>query len=101
MTHPALVLLVRLKSALPLAEIRQVMDSRIGEFRALDGLTQKYYLRDPATGEIAGLYLWESTEALSEFSKSELKQTIADAYQVVGQPRIESYEVLEVLRDAG
>ena len=84
MMQPARVLLVRFKSALPLVEIRQVMNKGIGEFRALDGLMQKYCVRDPATGEMAGLYLWESAEALTEFSKSEMKQTIAAAYRAVG-----------------
>lgn len=99
MSQPRVVLLVRMKSSLSVDEIQKVVDSRIDQFRALDGLKQKYYLRDPASGDIAGLYLWESTDALTEFRESELRQTIAKAYQVVGEPRVEVYDIFDVLRD--
>lgn len=98
MSQPTVVLLVRFKSALSLEEITDVVNSRIDQFRALDGLMQKYYLHDKQTGEIAGLYLWESAEALGEYQKSKLRKTIAAAYEAVGAPRVEVYEVLEVLR---
>lgn len=101
MSNAALVLLVRFRSPLSFDEVRKVVDSRIDEFRALDGLVQKYYLQDATTGEYAGLYLWESPEALTEFQQSTLRQTIARAYRVEGEPRIEVYEIFETLRPAG
>ena len=100
MSHPTVVLLVKFKSPLSLEEVTEVVNSRIDQFRALDGLTQKYYLQDTATGEYAGLYLWESAEALAEFRDSELRQTIARAYQAEGEPRIEVFQIFEILRDA-
>jgi heme-degrading monooxygenase HmoA len=72
---------------------------RSKEFRALAGLQQKYYLQDPATGEIAGLYLWESQEALAAYRESELRASIAEAYQAEGEPRVEVYRVVKTLRD--
>lgn len=98
MAHPSTVLLVRFSSPLSLEEVRKVVDERIDQFRALAGLTQKYYLQDTATGEYAGLYLWESPEALDDFRESELRKTIAQAYQAEGDPRIEVYRTFEVLR---
>lgn len=100
MPQPAIVLLVKFKSPLSLDEIREVASSRIDQFRALGGLVQKYYLRDKATGEVAGLYLWDSAESLGEYQKSELRRTIAAAYQAQGEPRIEVYDILEILREA-
>lgn len=99
MSRPSVVLLVKFKSRLSPEEIRTAIDSRIDQFRALDGLQQKYYLEDPSTGEIAGLYLWKTPEALAEYKESELRATIAEAYQAVGDTRVEAYRVLEVLRD--
>lgn len=99
MPQPTTVLLVKFKSPLPLEDIRNVVDSRIDEFRALGGLLQKYYLQEHATGEIAGLYLWDNTDSLAEFRNSELRATIAQAYQSIGEPRVEVFEVFEVLRD--
>jgi heme-degrading monooxygenase HmoA len=99
MRHPSLILLVKFKSALGMEEVTKVIDSRIDEFRALKGLQQKYYLQEPATQEYAGLYLWESGEDFSAYRDSELRATIAKAYQTVGEPRIEVFTVLKPLRE--
>ena len=102
MGKPALQLLVRFKSKLPFDEVMRVVEERAPEFEALSGLQQKYYLQDTVTGEIAGLYLWESQEAFTAYRNSELRATIAKAYQAEGEPRIEVYRVVKTLReDAG
>ena len=99
MNTPALLLLVRFKSALSLEEVMRVMEKRAPEFRALKGLQQKYYLQDGASGEYAGLYLWESQDTFNAYRDSELRATIAEAYQAEGQPRVEVYRVIMPLRD--
>lgn len=98
MTRPTVVLLVRFKSSLSLDEVMSVIYERIDRFRELGGLTQKYYLHDTDSGEFAGLYLWDGPESLDSFLQSELKATIAEAYQVEGAPRVEVYNVVETLR---
>ena len=90
MKNPEFTLHVRFRSKLTLDQVMKIMDERSPEFRALEGLQQKYYLLDAATGEYAGLYLWESQEALTAYRKSELRASIAKAYQAEGEPRVES-----------
>ncbi len=99
MNQPSLILLVKFKSPLNLDEVTKVVDSRIDEFRALKGLQQKYYLQEPGTQEYAGLYLWESKEDFFAYRDSELRATIAKAYQTEGEPRIEVFNVIKPLRD--
>lgn len=99
MPSPKLILLIRFRSSLSFEEVTSVMKERAGEFRALKGLQQKYYLQDVDTGEYTGLYLWESEEALSEYQGSELRATVAEAYRAEGKPRIETYRVLMPLRE--
>jgi hypothetical protein len=99
MAHPQLVLLVKFKSVLPIDEIRAIAERRSDQFRALTGLQQKYYLHNPETGEIAGLYLWESAEALDAYRQSELRATIAKEYKAEGEPRVEVFSILATLRD--
>jgi heme-degrading monooxygenase HmoA len=94
-----MIVLVRLKSRLSLDEVTNVMEERAPEFRALAGLQQKYYLQDTTSGEYAGLYVWESPDALAEFRDSELRASIAEAYQTEGEPRVEVYRVIMPLRD--
>jgi heme-degrading monooxygenase HmoA len=98
--QPALILLVKFKSPLSLAEVEKVAAGRLSEFRALSGLKQKYYLQDSQTGEFAGLYFWESQDALAEFRHSDLRASIAGAYQTEGEPRVEVFSVFEVLRES-
>ena len=99
MNQPSLILLVKFKSPLSLEEVTKVIDSRIDEFSALKGLQQKYYLQEPSTQEYAGLYLWESKEDFLAYRDSELRATIAKAYQTEGEPRIEVFNVLKPLRE--
>ena len=98
MNHPTLVLLVRFKTSLSLEEVTKVVEERAPEFRALAGLQQKYYLQDVTSGEYAGLYLWESPDTLAAYRDSELRASIAEAYQVQGEPRVEVYKVFKSLR---
>lgn len=99
MTAPALILLVRFKSRLPFDEVMRIVEERAPEFEALEGLQQKHYLHDPDTGEIGGLYLWNTAEAFDEYRNSELRATIAQAYQAEGEPRVEVYRVVKTLRE--
>ena len=99
MSGPVVTLLVRFKSPLSFDEVVKVVEERAPEFRALGGLQQKYYLQDADSGEYAGLYLWETLDALSAFRESELRASIARAYQVEGEPRVEVYRVFKTLRD--
>jgi len=98
MSQTELTLLVRFKSKLPFDQVMKIVEERAPDFEALAGLRQKYYLQDTTTGEIAGLYLWESAEALAEYRDSELRATIAAAYQAVSEPRVEVYRVVKTLR---
>lgn len=98
MSQSSVVLSVKFKSALSYDEVMEVVDSRIDQFRALKGLQQKYYLHEPATGEISGFYIWDSQEDFLAFRDSELRATIAKAYQTMGEPRIEVFNVIKPLR---
>ncbi len=90
---------VTFKSNLNEEEIRQVMDERMPQFRALPGLIQKYYVKIPESDEYAGVYLWDSQESLLEYRESDLAKSIPDAYKVAGPPKIVIGEVLSPLRE--
>jgi heme-degrading monooxygenase HmoA len=89
---------VKLRSALPDEEVQRLMEERSPQFRQVPGLLQKYFCRESATGEYAGVYLWDSEESLRRYRQSELARSTGAAYKVDGQPRIEVFEVLFPLR---
>ena len=99
MAQPTYAVLVRLKSELDRDEIERIMKERAPEFRALEGLEQKYYLEGPEPGEYGGFYLWRSLDDVVQYRESELAATIAAAYQGVGAPSVDVFRVVMPLRD--
>jgi len=93
-----IIQLVKSKSGLSDSEVRQVMEERAPQFRAIPGLIQKYYVHEEATGEYAGIYLWDSEQSMRDYRESELARTIPVVYKADGPPRIEFFEVLFPLR---
>ena len=92
------MLLVKFASALPHEDVLRLMDERLDRFRAVPGLAQKYYAREPSTGEYVGVYLFDSEESLRRYRESDLAASIAGTYQVVGTSRREVLELLFPLR---
>ncbi len=93
----AAVLFVRIRSDLDPGELdRRLLERRP---RVLDGpgLLQKICGRDPETGDVCGIYFFESEEALAAFRETELARTIPTAYEATDIRR-EVYEVLYPLR---
>jgi heme-degrading monooxygenase HmoA len=99
MATPTYAVLVRLQSELDREEIARIMKERAPEFRALEGLEQKYYLESTEPGWYGGFYLWRSHDDVVRYRESELAASIAAAYRCVGAPSVEVFEVLMPLHD--
>jgi heme-degrading monooxygenase HmoA len=93
----AAILFVRIKSGLDAQEFERRLLERRPRFREVSGLVQKVYGRDEATGDVCGIYFFESNAALAAFRESELAKTIAAAYEAIDVRR-EVYDVLYSLR---
>lgn len=98
--HPGILLIVKFKSSLTREELERRYKERLPEFQALPGLIQKYYLYDPSSDEWGGLYLWDSRSSLEQYLDSDLRKSIPEVYQIVGEPRIEVSTVVDTLRPA-
>ena len=93
----AAILFVRVKSQLDAKELERRIDERKPRFLEVPGLVQKIYGRDETTGDVCGIYFFESQEALAAFRESELAKTIPTAYEALDVRR-EVYDVLYPLR---
>ncbi|GLB67825.1 YdhR family protein [Arthrobacter mangrovi] len=91
------ILFVRITSGLDAQEFERRLLERRPRFRDVPGLLQKVHGRDNATGDVCGIYFFESEEALDAFRETELARTIPVAYEAVAVRR-EVYEVLYSLR---
>ena len=89
----AVILFVRIKSKLEFEELERRAIERRPRFREVPGLIQKFYVRDPATGDVCGLYFFEDKAALAAYRDSELAKTIPAAYEAV-EVKPEMFEVM-------
>lgn len=87
------ILFVRISSDLEPEEFERRLLERRPRFLEVPGLVQKIYGRDADTGDVCGIYFFESADALGAFRDSELAQTIPTAYEATNVRR-EVYEVL-------
>jgi heme-degrading monooxygenase HmoA len=71
---------------------------RAPQYEALPGLRQKLYIKEQGTGEYGGIYFWDDEDSMRQFRKSDLAATIPEAYRVEGEPRVEVFEVVSILR---
>ena len=93
----AAVLFVRIAPDLDSDEFERRLLERRPRFLNVPGLLQKVYGRDPASGDVCGIYFFESEEALGAFRETQLARTIPTAYEATSIRR-EVYEVLYPLR---
>jgi hypothetical protein len=87
------ILFVRVKSDLDPEELERRVIERRPRFKEVPGLVQKIYGRDEATGDVCGIYFFESKEALAAFRETELAKTIPTAYEAK-EIRREAYEIM-------
>ncbi len=96
-----IVQVVKYKTGLSDEEAAKTIALRAPQYKALPGLRQKLYIREPETGEYGGIYVWEDEDSMRDFRESDLAGTIPAAYRVEGEPRVEVFEVVSVLRPEG
>lgn len=89
----ATILFIRAKSKLDEKELERRLLERKPKFHDIPGLAQKIYGRDETTGDVCGIYFFETKEALAKFRESELAQTISAAYEAT-EIRREVFDVL-------
>jgi heme-degrading monooxygenase HmoA len=93
-----IVQVVKYKTGLSDGEAAETIAERAPQYEALPGLRQKLYIKEQGTGEYGGIYLWEDEDSMRRFRESDLAATIPEAYRVVGEPRVEVFEVVSILR---
>ena len=78
--------------------LRKVEEPTVREFfQRVPGLWQKYYVRDPVTGEIGGIYLFDSRESLERFRASCNPQEAIQTFNPLGPPAFRVFEIGGIL----
>jgi len=94
-----IIQIIRFESELSEDDIIITAKQRIGKFRTIPGLIQKYYVKLEQPNQYGGIYIWDSMESLTAFRASDLAASIPTAYKIKGTPRVEILNGLFPLRD--
>ncbi len=94
------VVFVTFESELSPEALEETLRERAEKFRGVDGLVQKFYLRDESSGRVGGFYLFDSEASRDAFFASDLRATIGEAYAVEGEPEVSTFQLLFPLRAA-
>jgi len=61
-------------------EIDALFDERADNYREMDGLLQKFYLRDEESGRVGGIYVFDSEQSRDALFDSDVHASLRDAY---------------------
>jgi hypothetical protein len=59
------------------ADYKKLCDELAPEYAAVPGLVSKVWLADSAAGSYGGVYLWSDRQAMEDFAKTELFNSVA------------------------
>lgn len=90
--------IIKLKTNLSEEELLRRARGREPQFKAIQGLLQKYYAKI-GPGQYGGIYVWDSADSLKSFRKSDLAASIPEAYELIEAPNIEIMDILFQLRE--
>ena len=94
-----IIQIIRYQTELSHDEVDRHFRERSGRYRDVPGLLQKYYVRFPETDEYGGIYVWDSRESIDAWRAGNLSGTLAETYEVKGEPTRELADVMLKLRE--
>ena len=94
-----IVQFVQFETSLTEEEVMGIAKDRAPQFRSIEGLVQKFYLKLSKPNHYGGFYIWRYREDLMAFRESDLAKTIPSAYKIIGAPDVDISELAFPLRD--
>jgi hypothetical protein len=94
------VVLITYESELPPDEVTARFRERSGKYREMEGLVQKLYLRDEATGRFGGIYVFDSEASRDALFETDIHATLREAYAVKGDVDVSTFHLEFPLYDS-
>lgn len=94
------VVLITYESELPPDEVTARFRERSGKYREMEGLVQKLYLRDEATGRFGGIYVFDSEASRDALFETDVHATLREAYAVKGDVDVSTFHLEFPLYDS-
>lgn len=93
------LLIFLFKSGLTFEEIARTSERRADQYKKVKGLLQKFYVTDPASRHVGGVFVFDTKENLVAFRESDLAKSTREAYKFTESPSIRLLEVAKLLRE--
>lgn len=90
---------VKFSSDITESEFLAMAEKRKPEFNRIKGLEQKYFVKNPQTGEYGGIYIWKDEMDMKKYKQSSLAKSTSSAYKVDGVAQIEELRIITLLRN--
>lgn len=91
------LLVILYESRLSREQVEELFRARAKRYTRVAGLLQKLYVRDPATGQVGGIYMFDSALHLRQFLASNPDEKIRQVYAVREPLSMRTLEVLMLL----
>jgi hypothetical protein len=82
------MLIFLFKSGLPVEEILRTSEIWTEAYRKVKGLLQKFYVSDPSTDHVEGVFVFDSKQTLKTFRDLDLTKSTGEAYRFLEPPSI-------------
>lgn len=84
---------VRAQSRKSAEELKALYLAGVDKFRGMPGLSQKYYIHNPETGEVGGVYIFHTREAADAYLGGPILASVGERYDVEGEITLEVVDV--------
>ncbi|GAA4814872.1 YdhR family protein [Tomitella cavernea] len=95
----AAVVSMRFRSNKSEDELTQLSHAGLEKFRALPGLSQKYYVKDPSTGLVGGIYIFHTRQAADDYVNGPIVGSVRERYGIEGELAVEVLDVQMTLSE--
>lgn len=76
------IVFIRYASELSAEEIDRLSQERSDNYRAMDGLLQKYYIHNEESDRFGGIYVFDSSQSADALFESDINASLRDVYSV-------------------
>lgn len=74
-------------------ELEKLSEAGLEKFRGLHGLSQKYYVKDPDSGVVGGVYIFHTREAAEDYVHGPIVGSVRERFGIEGDLAIEVLDV--------
>ena len=93
------IMVLLFETGLKIDDLIKTSNERFEKFLHVKGLLQKFYLSDPNSNQVGGIYVFDSKENLEAFRESELSKSTSAAYKILKGSDVRFFNVSRTLRD--